>query len=205
MNNVVTRSLTLLAASTAFVLVAAFVTPPAPATTLATTNQGDMVGHDMGDMTMTVDSEEAFITGMLPHHQEAVDGARAILETTERPEVRELAETIITTQSAEIETLTGWLEQYYPDAQAAEYMPMMENLEGLTPDEADRTFLEGMIVHHQGAIEMAQSYLNGDFEKRPEVTDMAEAIVSAQEGEIAQMESWLADWYGEADAEHGGH
>lgn len=119
--------------------------------------------------------------------------------------MRDLAENIIATQTAELETLTGWLEQHYPDAQTAAYTPMMGSLEDFSPEEADRTFLEGMIVHHQGAIQMAQSYLDGDFEKQPEVTEMAQAIVSAQEGEITQMESWLADWYGETDAEHDGH
>lgn len=213
MNNVITRTLVLLAASTAFVLVMAFALPPAP-TTLASTNQEHTEGHDTSEPHhVTVDSEEAFIAGMVPHHQEAVDSSEIILGVTERPEVRSFAQNIIATQNAEIDTLTGWLEQFYPDAQAAAYTPMMESLEGLSPEEDDRTFLEGMIVHHQGAVQMAQSYLTGSFEKRPEVADMAEAIVSAQEGEISQMRGWLSDWYGDADAgggtddgaEHGGH
>ena len=200
MNNVVTRSFVLLAVSTAIVLVSAFVAPPASAPSMASTGQAGMPGHDMSSMgSMTVDSEAAFITGMLPHHQEAVASAEAILAVTERPEVRELAQTIIATQNEEIRTLTDWLERYYPDAQPAAYTPMMEDLASLSPEEADRAFLEGMIVHHQGAVEMAQSYLEGDFEKRPEVTEMAEAIVSAQEGEIIQMQGWLEDGYGDAE------
>ena len=87
MDNVVTRTLVLLAASSAFVLVMAFALPSAP-TTLASTGQGNMPGHDMGDMAMTVNSEEAFIAGMIPHHREAVASTEAILGVTERPEVQ---------------------------------------------------------------------------------------------------------------------
>lgn len=200
MNNVITRSLVLLAVSTAVVLVSAFaITPADPTPTPAGTNQEGMAGHGMSGMATTVDSEEAFITGMIPHHQEAVASARAVLETTQRSEIRELAQDVIATQTEEIATLEGWLERWYSEATEAEYAPMMENAAGLSSDEADRTFLEGMIEHHQGAIDMATSYLDAGFEKQSEVIDLAETIVSVQDGEIEQMQGWLNDWYGAAD------
>lgn len=207
MNNVVIRSSVLLAVSTAIVLVSAFVAPPAsaPRAMAAGTESGDMVGHDMSSMSLTVDSEAAFITGMIPHHQEAVESARAVLETTERPEVRELARNVIATQTEEIATLESWLTQWYPDAAEADYTPMMDDPAGLNPDEADRAFLKGMIMHHQGAINMAQSYLNADFEKQAEVVGMAEAIVKVQDGEVEQMQSWLNEWYGDTNADHNAH
>lgn len=206
MNNVVTRSLVLLAVSTAIVLVSAFMAPPAsPAHTTASTDQGGTAEHAVHDMSMSVDSEEAFISGMIPHHQEAVESARTVLESTERPEVRELAQNVIATQTGEIALLEGWLTQWYPDAPEADYVPMMPDPAGLSPDEADRAFLEGMIVHHQGAIDMAQSYLDADFEKQAEVVQLAEAIVTVQDGEIEQMRGWLNEWYGSAGQNHGGH
>lgn len=206
MNNVVTRSLVLLAVSTAIVLVSAFVAPPpSPTHTTANTEQSAMGEHVMDDMGMTVDSEEAFITGMIPHHQEAVESARAVLETTQRPEVRELAQDVIDTQSEEIATLKGWLAQWYPDAAEADYASMMTDPARLNPNEADQAFLEGMIMHHQGAIDMAQSYLDADFEKQTEVVGMAEAIVTVQDGEIEQMQGWLDEWYGDTNAGHNSH
>lgn len=206
MNNVVTRSLVLLAVATAIVLVSAFVAPPGTAaTTMASTNQDPMAGMDMGDMGEAVNSEETFITGMIPHHREAVESARAVLETTERPEVRDLAQNVIATQTEELALLEGWRAQWYPDAAEADYTPMMADPAGLSPDAADRTFLEGMIEHHQGAIDMARSYLGADYEKQPEVAELAEAIVTVQDGEIAQMQGWLAEWYGDADADHNAH
>jgi uncharacterized protein (DUF305 family) len=202
MNNVVTRSLVMLAVSTALVLVAAFALPARnPAPTPVGADQEGMAGHGMSGMSISVDSEAAFITGMIPHHQEAVASAQAVLETTERPEVRELARDVIETQTQEIAMLEGWLTRWYPDAAEADYAPMMTELTGLSSDEADRTFLEGMIGHHRGAIDMAQSYLNADFEKQGDVVQLAEAIVSVQDAEITQMQAWLDDWYGN-DASH---
>jgi Uncharacterized protein conserved in bacteria len=202
MNNVVTRSLVMLAVSTALVLVAAFALPARnPVPTPVGADQEGMAGHGMSGMSISVDSEAAFITGMIPHHQEAVASAQAVLETTERPEVRELARDVIETQTQEIAMLEGWLTRWYPDAAEADYAPMMTELTGLSSDEADRTFLEGMIGHHRGAIDMAQSYLNADFEKQGDVVQLAEAIVSVQDAEITQMQAWLDDWYGN-DASH---
>lgn len=206
MSNVITRSLILLAVSTAIVLVSAFAAPPAsPSHTATSTEQGEMAGHDMSGMAMTVDSEAAFITRMIPHHQEAVRSARAVLETTERPEIRDLAQNVIATQTQEIATLEGWRDQWYPDATEAAYTPMMADPTGLNPDEADRAFLKGMVEHHQGAIGMAQSYLEANYEKRGDVVQMAEAIVNAQTGEITQMQGWLNEWYGDAGDDSGAH
>lgn len=202
MNNVVTRSLVLLAVSTVIVLVAAFALPArSTAPTPVGADQEEMAGHDMSGMNMSVESEADFITGMIPHHQEAVASAQAVLETTERPEVRELAQNVVETQTQEITMLEGWRDTWYPDAAEADYAPMMTDLTGLSSDEADRTFLEGMIGHHRGAIDMAQSYLNADFEKQGDVVQLAEAIVSVQDAEITQMQAWLDDWYGN-DASH---
>lgn len=203
MNNVVTRSLILLAVSTAIVLVSAFAAPPAsPAHTTASTEQGGAEGHAMHDMSMTVDSEATFITGMIPHHREAVESARAVLETTQRPEIRELAQNVIATQTEEIALLEGWREEWYPDAAEADSAPMMSDPAGLSPKEADRAFLEDMIMHHQGAIDMEQSYLDADFDKRAVVAELAEDIIAAQDGEISQMRGWLEAWY---SAEHSAH
>ena len=203
MNNIVIRSFVLIAVSTAIVLVSAFALPPAtPAHTPASTNQDGMAGHGMSGMSTSVDSEEAFIGGMIPHHQEAVESARAVLKTTKRPAVRELAQNVIDTQTKEITTLEGWREQWYPDATKADYAPMMTDAAGLSSAEADRVFLGGMIEHHQGAIDMAKSYLAADFEKQGEVVELAEMIVSVQDGEIEQMQGWLNDWFGAVDADH---
>jgi uncharacterized protein (DUF305 family) len=71
--------------------------------------------------------------------------------------------------------------------QANEKMHMDMNVP-LTGD-ADRDFAQSMIPHHQGAIDMARIVL--EHGKDPELRKLAEAVVSAQEGEIAELKEWL--------------
>jgi uncharacterized protein (DUF305 family) len=69
---------------------------------------------------------------------------------------------------------------------------MVEMLQGKTGDEFDRAFIEGMIEHHQGAIDMAR--LATQSAKHEEIRTLSEQIISAQETEIAQMRAWKQAW-----------
>ena len=55
---------------------------------------------------------------------------------------------------------------------------------------ADVDFIKGMLPHHQGAVDMAKIVIQ--YGKDPEVRKLAEAIIKAQNEEIAWMTSWLA-------------
>ena len=68
---------------------------------------------------------------------------------------------------------------------------MGKMLEGKTGDALDKAFLEGMIPHHQGAVEMAKYLVNA---KHPELQKMGQDIISAQTKEIEQMKKWLKEW-----------
>jgi uncharacterized protein (DUF305 family) len=70
---------------------------------------------------------------------------------------------------------------------------MNAKLIGKTGDEFDRIFLEEMIIHHEGAVDMAELALTNA--KHQEIKDLARAIIDAQNTEIAQMRSWSAEWY----------
>lgn len=67
---------------------------------------------------------------------------------------------------------------------------MMHGLENTT--DFDKAFLNEMITHHQGAINMAERAKTSA--KREEIKDMADDIISAQSKEIEMMKQWQKDW-----------
>jgi uncharacterized protein (DUF305 family) len=69
---------------------------------------------------------------------------------------------------------------------------MMEELMGKTGDDFDRIFLQSMIIHHQGAIDMATAAKANA--KHPELKTMADDIIEAQQKEIDQMFKWQKAW-----------
>lgn len=70
---------------------------------------------------------------------------------------------------------------------------MNAELKGKTGDDFDKAFLSEMIVHHEGAVEMAELALTNA--KHKEIKDLSSNIIKAQEMEIAQMKAWLGSWY----------
>lgn len=67
---------------------------------------------------------------------------------------------------------------------------MNDSLKGKTGTELEKVFLSEMIVHHQGAVDMAKM-LVADKTIKPELSTFGNAIITAQEKEISQMNEWL--------------
>jgi len=149
----------------------------------------------MGSMNVFIDSEFEFLTHMIPHHEEAVATAIYLRDNTEREEMRDFAEDIIRTQTAEIEQMTLYLETWYPDQKhQIDYQLMMRELEGLRGDVLDRAFLEDMIPHHMTAVMMSQQLLVRNLAEQEEVALLAQSIRNSQRDEIHMMMNWLANW-----------
>lgn len=70
---------------------------------------------------------------------------------------------------------------------------MMSGLEGKTGEAFDKEFLAEMIIHHQGAVEMAQAVIAKS--QRPELLKLATDIISAQTREITMMQEWQKSWF----------
>lgn len=70
---------------------------------------------------------------------------------------------------------------------------MNKNLEGKTGDEFDKAFISEMILHHEGAVEMAELALTNAGHQ--EIKDLAQAIISAQNKEISDMKTWQMTWF----------
>lgn len=69
-------------------------------------------------------------------------------------------------------------------------MDMTDGMKGKNGSTLEKTFLEEMIIHHQGAVDMANMLLK-DKTIKPELREFANKIISAQNPEIEQMKAWL--------------
>lgn len=149
-------------------------------------------------------ADEMFVTMMIPHHEQAVEMSDMLLSKPDPdPRVADLAQRIKDAQGPEIETMKEWLDNWGVDYdESMSGMDMgdmgsmgmseedMQALESATGAEADRLFLEQMIVHHRGAISMAETAL--DSGQNADVLDLANQIIADQTAEIAEIEDLLA-------------
>ena len=145
---------------------------------------------------MRTGSEYAYLAEMIAHHEEAVSAARE-LERSERAQMRAFGKAIVASQSAQIDQMQEWLEDWYPDRSGqVAYQPMMRDLTGLEGDRLDRTFLQDMVRHHMGAVMMSQQLLMRGGADHEQVELLAKTIRDEQRAEIFQMQRWLQAWFG---------
>jgi uncharacterized protein (DUF305 family) len=143
--------------------------------------------------------EIKFMTDMIDHHHMAVMSADMCIEKAIHAELRSACENIKTTQMAEIEQMQSWLQDWYGVTHEPVMKPgdeqMMERLASLSGAEFEIAFMEMMIKHHEKAIKEGRHCLDKAY--HAELREMCEDIISTQTAEIAQMEAWLCQWYGE--------
>jgi uncharacterized protein (DUF305 family) len=148
------------------------------------------------------DADVAFAQGMIPHHRQAVAMAELAGGRTENPAVLDLAARIEAAQAPEIDTLTAWLQEWDVEVPAGDMAGMdhgdmsgMGSPEDLAALEAalgagfDRLFLEQMTVHHEGAVQMAQTELADGAD--PDVLALARTVAESQQAEIDEMAALL--------------
>lgn len=149
--------------------------------------------HSMMEMdhSMMVQNDEEFLAMMIPHHQEAIDTAKVILAKSENADLKELAQAIVDAQTSEIAQMEEWGSEWFGTSFAAsdQYEAMMPDLTKLEGEALDQAFIEGMIAHHEMAVMMAEQLKS--FTERPELLEMADAIITAQTAEIEMMKGWL--------------
>ena len=148
-------------------------------------------GHGHG----VVRSEVDYLVEMVAHHEDAIVAAGE-LSRSERPRMRALGESIVESQTAQVEEMTAWLDEWYPDAPEADYEPMMSDLSDLSGDRLDRVFLQEMVPHHMMAVMSSQQLLVRGLADHDEVADLARTIRADQRAEIHTMVRWLRSWFG---------
>ena len=133
-----------------------------------------------------------FAEMMIPHHQQAIEMSDLALQNSKNPEILKLAQQIKDAQAPEIEEMKSWGAS--SDAHMGHMMDgmlsddEMAELRMATGPEFDRLFLEGMIKHHEGAIDMAEMVVDS---KEADVAALAKAIIEAQRTEISTMKKLL--------------
>lgn len=173
----------------------------------------------MRDMELKKDTGNAaldFLDGMIPHHEAAIAMAESYLNHGgDQEKLKPLAEDIITAQKSEITQMKDMLKRITDsgktDLEAAgayreAYQKMMTgHHDGHNPGDhmsgsgntsgasgtIDTAFAEGMIMHHQMAVDMAKAILDNTDEQ--DVLTLARQIIDAQEEEISLMQEVLTD------------
>lgn len=150
-------------------------------------------------------ADVAFAQGMIPHHEQAIAMAR-LADGRAGARVGALADRIEAAQGPEIAQLQGLLADWgaapSADHHAGHGGPAgMTGMTGMMSDEQmaglerasgaafDRSFLEMMIAHHEGAVTMARAELDAGVD--PRARELAQRILDTQQAEIAEMRALL--------------
>ncbi len=151
------------------------------------------------------DADIAFLTGMTPHHEQAVEMSEMVLAADPPADVAAIAEQIKDAQSPEIEQMETMLADLGEEADGMAHSgghgggmaghggmmsdADMDALMDATGVDAARLYLEGMVKHHQGAIEASDIEI-ADGQYEPAV-ELAKTIKAAQAAEITEMRALL--------------
>ena len=141
-------------------------------------------------------NEIMFAQMMIPHHEQAISMSETALKKSRNQTILKLSNQIKSLQGTEKSQLAYWLKATDSsmtmdhDMQMSGMLTVKElaSLKRLTGTQFDRTFLQLMIKHHQGAIEMVDLISDS---KNLEAKALAKAIKSAQSKEITSMKLLL--------------
>jgi uncharacterized protein (DUF305 family) len=140
--------------------------------------------------------ERAFLVDMVGHHSMAVAMAEMAKEKATHQELKDMADDIIRTQTAEMERMRRWLKRWYGREVGEHEMGHdedMQMLEQATGAEFEVLFMSMMMVHHTQAVERARAVRR--YPLHGKVRQLTRDIIRAQRREIAQLQEWLVAWY----------
>ncbi|MTV25113.1 DUF305 domain-containing protein [Nitriliruptoraceae bacterium ZYF776] len=163
------------------------------------------------------EADVRFMQGMIPHHVQALRMTRLVPDRTASEDIPLFAERMDISQEDEIRLMQTWLENRGEEVPAlsadhdhgdgdpmggmndGELMPGMLTeeelleLEAAEGEEFDILFLQAMVRHHQGALQMVQELFAADGGQETEIFQFASHVESDQQIEITRMISMLEE------------
>ncbi len=141
--------------------------------------------------------EVRFMTEMIDHHAMAITMGTLCAEKAVHPELKQLCEEMVAAQSAEIEQMQMWLQDWYGVTHEPEMSRsgerQLELLASLSGAEFEIEFMRMMIRHHAIAVVRAAGCVHRAAHE--ELIEMCEEMKAAQLTEIHTMLDWLCQWY----------
>jgi uncharacterized protein (DUF305 family) len=159
----------------------------------STTGGAKPASHNLADV--------AFATHMMPHHQQGADLAAMVPAHSTNADLLKLASGIASTQKSEIMMLADLLTQWSAQPDSDNRGPVDKSMTGMVDQptltklgtlngaDFDKLWLQSMISHHQGALDMANTEIKNGT--NPDALAMAKKMASTQKGEIDQMNKML--------------
>ncbi|MFJ4652503.1 DUF305 domain-containing protein [Nocardia sp. NPDC088792] len=145
------------------------------------------------------DADVSFLQMMYPHHAQAVDMAKMVPSRSRNQELITLAKSVENAQAPEMQQIAKLLESFGKPAPSATMdhamagimtQDQMTKLASLSGPDFDKMWMQMMIEHHQGAIDMSNTESKNGT--NADAKALAQSIVTAQQGEIDQMNKMLA-------------
>ena len=144
-------------------------------------------------------ADVTFATAMLAHHKQGVELAQDALVNVTDPTVRAVAQRIVESQTAEQKMMQTWLDGVAPELKAGHNHASMTGMLSpadialfttLTGADARAEFLRLMILHHQGAIDMANERLR--VAGSGTITELARSVAVEQSVEVDRLRELAA-------------
>ena len=143
-------------------------------------------------------TDRAFVAGMIPHHESAVEMATTAQQRGESEFVKTLSANILRSQNQELSTMRAEEAKLADAGIEKGDLGVPGHMMGMDGDTAalktaspfDPAFLKMMLPHHEGAIPMAKAELEKG--SNPKLKTLAAQIISEQEKEIVEMKKELA-------------
>ena len=179
-------------------------------------NNTGAMNHEMNHADM-INSVFDFVYLMIPHHQEAVDTSKILLQTTKNTELIKLANNIVSWQNEEINMMKWRISSMYSGNiySGMWYMAMMRPTSWLDTNQIDLQRVQDMIKHHQWAVDMANKLLQimdkqdplirltQEWQKyRTDLRNFANAIITSQTKEIQDMKNIISQIDHNSDSDH---